>query len=86
VVLVADEYGEFDVKALHHCGGFPPDSRLLTQPDLPVGQQPLHEEVETYKKVHYVIMSSLTELRWECLTGPSANCLTCKAPSKERDL
>ena len=42
VILVTDEYGEFDVKALHHGCGFSPDSRLLAEPDLPVGQQPLH--------------------------------------------
>lgn len=86
VILVANEYGEFDVKALHHGGGFTSDSRLLAEPDLPVGQQPLHEEVETYQKVHDVIMSSLTELGWECLIRASPNRLTCEAPSKERDL
>ncbi len=40
VILVADENWELDVKALHHGGRFAPDSRLLAQSDLPVGQQP----------------------------------------------
>ena len=42
MILVTDENRKLDVKALHHGGGFSPDGRLLTQSDLPMGQQAFH--------------------------------------------
>ena len=70
VILITNEYWEFDVETFHHGCGLAPDSRLFTEPNLPMRQQTFDKEVETNQKVHQVFMSSLCVLSWKTFLIP----------------